>query len=1161
METKQNIDARDVGSPVRGLLMFRWNKLSSHLIGALQCMGMSHNEHCNGPIPEVVIHFGEMEMKIHATLLAALSSSWRKHLHAVMHQDGQIMHHIIVDIHVRPELLSTLKSLIYCGSAKSSVSLSEVMNVARALDLDYTEFLLSCNSNDLHTICWEGYQDRLTETFQFMCAHQLCTDVSILVDGHIIKAHKLILSVYSSVLKDTFQESRWIGTIHLPNIGVMNAQSLISYMYYGEALVMEMYITAFHKLCSSLEVMNLKETTKVFVQEEYEASNKEEGEYLNIQAQITPSLRSVWGRLCQLYRGERKTDLTFLVEKKRLPANKALISVASPVIYDMLSQELTHEHSLILITDMNYESIRGLLDIIYNGSCTLANDSRAVVCSYFDSSLFDIESSENHFQKECANNHTHRDKKSESCIKFLMEQGQKAAERTRIRCTPGKYKYPQAVAGTALAKAHESTEIQTGDYLEGQKKVMHHWNESMSEAVQSSRNPHDEASTSHSLEKHNAKLTGSSGRGLRADSCCKCKFEFSSMLHNEHADTHKSNEHLECLSCTDESVSDGVIPEVGSRPPLKKESYSCINCEKVFLSQTSQKAYSLQDHCADDLRRSCRQCCKKFERTDFGEDISTHTGDCPYNDKLCEKSFSHEGFMQQHLKTHQKKPKLLRCELCGKSYSHKALLIHMKVHKRKHKCPQCMKRFSEKNLLDDHIKMNHRGLVQHINKCVKCSMSFRSSSQLRNHILQVHVARGGVEYACKQCHLTYKTERLLQVHMQSHGVKVKPYKCSSCSSDFHHHQSLMIHAQKMHTLEMPSSCSGCDKQFSRSDTMKKHEQNCHQRQSQLGSLEGVTEEMNSQPAPTTGSPYTQCGQNLSGVEAVEQHNKMPHNSTTMVLKEKKKAGMKEIREDITNQSVRESCSCPDCGEIFPDIASLSAHASAQNHAGVDKSCWVCGLCGGAFLEEDQLNRHMFTHEQHFGNCLVSPSTVKHRKKECFSVSANNYQFNEDLEGRQKFLVSAHGLSEKNEMGERETVGGNAHQTDVSSLLLDSGNLIDQFKVNASGLANDSRLNVASTVGSRVISASNVAQRNVTESVTEMNTVTIQKEIQQNSHIPTSSTIVGNLPMNYLCTRTPGTLETSSIGNQHCQEGSLSGVISDAWDAGTLLDMISSSVPN
>lgn len=217
---------------------------------------------------------------------------------------------------------------------------------------------------------------------------------------------------------------------------------------------------------------------------------------------------------------------------------------------------------------------------------------------------------------------------------------------------------------------------------------------------------------------------------------------------------------------------------------------------------------------------------------------------------------------------------------------------------------------------------------------------------------------------------------------------------------------------------------------------------------------------------------------------------MLHNSTTTLLEDKGKASQKVEREGIANQNIArypisdsKSCSCPDCGETFSDIASLSTHAAERNHAGVDKSCWICGLCGDAFLEENQLTKHMAMCEEHFGSNLVSSDfqkqsiehtvgvTGKQLGEHCFSVGSNTLQFDETLKHNQKFLNPAHGLIERNKIIEKVTVCGNASPAELSPILVDSGDLIEVFSVN-SDLINNPELNVASTVQSLIISASN-----------------------------------------------------------------------------------------
>lgn len=88
-------------------------------------------------------------------------------------------------------------------------------------------------------------------------------------------------------------------------------------------------------------------------------------------------------------------------------------------------------------------------------------------------------------------------------------------------------------------------------------------------------------------------------------------------------------------------------------------------------------------------------------------------------------------------------------------------------------------------------------------------------------------------------------------------------------------------------------------------------------------------------------------------------------------------------------SYNKSISCPDCGRMFQDIASLSSHAAEQNHASVKNSCWICGLCGSAFLEENQLTEHMMTHELHSGGQLIPPDFFRYNSGQNVVISGKH----------------------------------------------------------------------------------------------------------------------------------------------------------------------------
>lgn len=345
-------------------------------------------------------------------------------------QNTQIIHHINLDFEVTPDLLCAVKSLMYRGIAETYLpSFERVSSMVKGLELDDVELLQTCNGNKVHTIKWEAHTKRLIQSFQFMCTHSLCTDVSLLVDGKLVKAHKLILCACSPVLRDVFQDNSKINIIHMPEVGLLNVQSLIAYMYFGITSVKDTLMPIFYELCSSLEVESLRTSLDHFVQQK-PASNSEEADFLKLKGQINSSLEGVWSRLHQLYNKNKRTDLTFLVEKKKITAHKALLSVACPLIHKLLAQEPSCEHSLILMLNMNYKSIKGVVDIIYKGSCTLADKFRVIVCSHFDRSAFKIRPSQDVSQKNMGSSHLIERGKSNPQIKIVLKPKSKTASQS-----------------------------------------------------------------------------------------------------------------------------------------------------------------------------------------------------------------------------------------------------------------------------------------------------------------------------------------------------------------------------------------------------------------------------------------------------------------------------------------------------------------------------------------------------------------------------------------------------------------------------------------------------------------------------------------------------------------------------------------------------------
>ncbi|XP_047484175.1 zinc finger protein 691-like [Penaeus chinensis] len=223
-------------------------------------------------------------------------------------------------------------------------------------------------------------------------------------------------------------------------------------------------------------------------------------------------------------------------------------------------------------------------------------------------------------------------------------------------------------------------------------------------------------------------------------------------------------------------------------------------------------------------------------------------------------------------------------------------------------------------------------------------ISFASPPRIKSHITKEH--RDALKRKCIECKITFKTESLLLAHMKSHRFKVKPYE------------------------EMPSICSKYGKQFVTFDRIKMHELNCQESQSEQ--LDAVTTSHRSYDNIFSGEQ----SKNLMSSLAVTQLNELKGIEKIHRRRTKDKTPQKYLDNNKQNYF------CPDCGESFSDIPSLSAHAEALNHASVEESCWICGLCNAAFLREDELTRHMKVHE----NFMVDTQLPAHFQGEEIAIS-------------------------------------------------------------------------------------------------------------------------------------------------------------------------------
>lgn len=230
--------------------------------------------------------------------------------------------------------------------------------------------------------------------------------------------------------------------------------------------------------------------------------------------------------------------------------------------------------------------------------------------------------------------------------------------------------------------------------------------------------------------------------------------------------------------------------------------FQCLLCQPASSVVYDTKTISIHlktDH--NERIYVCSVCGLDFrKRNPYNDHLDEHTAatvDGTYECEICKISFSDARQFRIHKKTHNVTTKIWPCKACGKKFSSKNLLDeHMNMHTgaRPYKCPHCTKDFASKYTLTAHMKIHYDRKRPF--ECKECGKSFFSNQNLTQHV-RTHT--GVKEFECEVCNKKFGSQHNLEVHKIVHTGH-KPFICRTCGKAFARRAEIKDH-ERTHTGE------------------------------------------------------------------------------------------------------------------------------------------------------------------------------------------------------------------------------------------------------------------------------------------------------------------------------------------------------------------------